>query len=336
MSDSNDAHARQAAVGPHFLCMHGNAKTHAVRQREPVQLELTLCQAHVCMYVCNASGCRSDIRSSTVLCCLSKSGVRVQELLQPLFAHMLRPLPPISDARAHNGHLSVLQPRELATILWSLSALGMPNTTAHTLAAPLLLRMRRHVADKGLAALAAAYRPESDNEVAAAASCALLHMVAHEARARVQQGSMVPDALAEVVWVLGCRTVLCAEHPASHTDTELLQMTHDAVGSAVLALAQPLPSAAQPPRSLAAAAGWPDHGWSQRQLQSTSSCEVKSAANLNLEDTASLSHGLGGIAGSLSNLPGQVCSLTCMHCTSSQALRAIAHLQAKACVCQRR
>ena len=114
---------------------------------------------------------------------------------------MLRPIPNIPDERVARGHIDTFEPRQLCTTLWALAKLGLHSSELYAAAAPLLMRMRRDIGDKGLAELAATYtRPAV--QTATNTHRAVLLMVARATAERVQAGSMVPSALGETLWDL--------------------------------------------------------------------------------------------------------------------------------------
>lgn len=231
----------------------------------------------------------------------------MQEAVAPLLAHIVRSLPPIPDDRARRGHLSAFQPQHLAMALWALSTLGLQNSSVHVLAAPVLQRMRHHLADKGLAALAYAYANDTQDRICAAASQAVLHMVTQEVSARVQRGSIVPDALSEVLWHTAGKTILQTSHDRMLGNEQHLKLGHKAAACDVADSAQAhdvhaLASLGQigiPKAEDSLAQHWP------MQLK-TNLQEQDSSLQLSLRSDAVLRHHLQDIAESLADLPSAV------------------------------
>jgi hypothetical protein len=118
-----------------------------------------------------------------------------------LVQHMLRKPPPISDIRITRGHITSFTPRHLTNTLWALARLGLHSGALYNAAAIQLLYHHDAIADKGLAELVTTFAQPPVQAVSCAFR-AVLRMAALETQKRVQRGSFVPNALAEVFWGL--------------------------------------------------------------------------------------------------------------------------------------
>lgn len=131
------------------------------------------------------------------LCTVTQRGV--QEPLARIVMRMLRPLPAISDPAVARGHISTFSPRQLATTVWGLSTLQLHSGPLYDTAAPLLMQHMRSASDKALSMAAAAYARAGVQERSRLA-LQLLCSVLAALRARIAQGSCIPDVIADTVW----------------------------------------------------------------------------------------------------------------------------------------
>lgn len=127
----------------------------------------------------------------------------LQEPVGKLVVRMLRPLPAVGDERISRGHLSSFSPRHHINVLWGLSKLGLHSTALYDTSAALLIPHMVGVGDKGLAMLASVFGGGfAHTRQKSQLALPLLCSVADSAHARVLQGRIIPDALAQCIWHL--------------------------------------------------------------------------------------------------------------------------------------
>jgi hypothetical protein len=114
---------------------------------------------------------------------------------------MLRPLPNVPDQRVAHGHIFSFTPRQLVTFVWSMARLGLHSRVVYDTCGMLLYRKLKAVGDKGLTMLASTYSLPTVRSCSSIAP-GLLHRIGMEAKARVESGSFVPTALADLLWEL--------------------------------------------------------------------------------------------------------------------------------------